>query len=323
MRPDRHRRLLAALTVLGAALAMPGVAAHSDVAVEGVLALAPGASGSVPFDLHWHRIVGSVTSSGAPVAVAIVDATTGEAHASLPPDDVHALDVLVTCCPSGTWAPFRLVVTNAGASPAEVVVDARAMHDDFAVAAAQAESGIPTTAAVLAAIGGAYAWRARRRLDRPLAAEASRRALRRARVAWLVMASSGSVLALVGMLILPRGPFAGTVGALALLPRVPGFFGAVAWLGVMTLVLWFVVVHHWTSAIGRDAHGRRGVVVLGAVLTTGVLGLAATFAVERASWLVPVMFAVAFAAPVALVTGLVHVREGGPGRPAPPGPDDP
>ena len=217
--------LVAGLVLAGLVAPAPA-AAHGDsgVDLDGVT-LAPGASVSSGVRLHYHRLVALVQADGA-VVLSLRD-ESGAAVLDRGPAPSILLNELVSCCDDQAWTPYEVVVHNPGASP--VTLDAKVMlvHDDLAVTAFAAESGVRESVVVLGALWTWVLWRAVRRSRVP-SLRSGVAGLAAAAVLTVGMAAVGSwryesggapgVLAALGDVpILPLNPAASRASLLLLL----------------------------------------------------------------------------------------------------------
>jgi len=139
--------MMAAVVVL--LVASPTVAlAHGDlVLVDEVLELAPGRSAAFDGDVHYHRVVGTVSADG-PVGVRLVDGESEADVLTFGPATELAFNELVRCCDQA-WTPHTLLVENVGEDTVTVAARARLVHDDLAVMVDGVESGTRLSIALL------------------------------------------------------------------------------------------------------------------------------------------------------------------------------
>ncbi len=137
-----------ALAVLLVAVSPAVALAHGDlVLADEVFELAPGGSAAFDGELHYHRVVGTVSADG-PVRVRVVDTATGADALALGPATDLAFNELVRCCDQ-VWTPFTLLVENVGDDTVTVQARVRLVHDDLAVMVDGVESGTRLSIVVL------------------------------------------------------------------------------------------------------------------------------------------------------------------------------
>ncbi len=143
------RAAVVAVAVAALLVAAPTVAlAHGDlVLVDEVLELAPGGSAAFDGDLHYHRVVGTVSADG-PVRVRFVDGAAGADVLGFGPASDLAFNSLVRCC-DRAWTPHTLLIENVGDTAVTVEARARLVHDDLAVMVDGVESGTRASIALL------------------------------------------------------------------------------------------------------------------------------------------------------------------------------
>jgi hypothetical protein len=131
-----------------------------------VLVLEPGAAAVFHGELHYHRLVGEVTSD-VPVRVRFVMRETAAEILSLGPGTRRTFNELVRCC-DRAWTPHTLLVENVSAAPATVKARASLVHDDLAVMVDGAEPGTRASIVLLGLGWSALVWRATRRRDQAI-----------------------------------------------------------------------------------------------------------------------------------------------------------
>ncbi len=277
------------VTVLLAAASLvvvvsPAAWAHGDSRlVDEVIELAPGASAGFEGELHYHRVVGQVTSDG-PVRVRLVAARSGQEVLTAGPGAQLAFNDLVRCCDE-PWAPHRLVIDNVTDRPVTVTARVSLVHDDLAVMVDGAESGTRTSIVLIGLSWWGLVWHAarRRRADVPL----RRPAIGLAVLSVFVLGLGTSAAVRYGV----GGPAAVVAGnaALPIIPMNPTVSRASLLMG-LSMIGWAVVGIWWVQARGPAA--RPPWVALGVALAgaAGVVAVAilATYggpAVQTA-WLV-------------------------------------
>lgn len=159
------RLAITALCSIVLVVAMPDMAsAHGDArVVDEVVSLDPGAAATYEIELHYHRLVGQVSSNG-PVRVSVRHAFSGEEVVAFAPGTERTFNQLIRCC-NEVWASHHLTIENVHDTAVTVTARASVVHDDLAVMVDGAESGT-RAAIVLLGIGWwAMARRAFRRTE--------------------------------------------------------------------------------------------------------------------------------------------------------------
>jgi hypothetical protein len=287
--------LVAGLVLAGLVAPAPA-AAHGDsgVDLDGVT-LAPGDSVSSGVRLHYHRLVALVQADGA-VVLSLLD-ESGAAVLDRGPAPSIRLNELVSCCDDQTWTPYEVVVHNPGDSPVTLDATIMLVHDDLAVMAFAAESGVRESVVALGALWTWVLWRAVRRSRRVPSLRSAVAGLAAAAVLTVGMAAVGSW----------RYESGGAPGVLAALGDVPILplnpaVSRASLLVLLALLLWAWSGARWAAS--RQAAGQAAWVVTGAALLGAVLATAAAVAQAYALTGVVVGAAVAAGVPVLLV--LVH-----------------
>lgn len=291
--PGKGWRIRRAVIVLAATAAWlfgaaGAASAHGDATLVGEpLTVPPGETVTFTGRLHYHRLVGTVTSD-VPVTLSLVSEATGEAAVTRGPATHLRLNDLVRCCDDEAWAAYELQLHNPGAAPATTDATVRLVHDDLAVAAFRAESGIELSVAVFGLGWAALAWWAVRR--RPRVTSLGGAAARFGLVAGLAVAiavTAGWRYGGIG----PAGLVAG-FGALPVLPQ-NDLVSRAALLMLLAIVGWGWAGLHWIGArtsTGRGPWLLLGAALVGAVAVSGMLvtdeygrgGVALAFALAAA-----------------------------------------
>lgn len=272
--------LVAALVLLGA---LPFAAAHENQKVaDGRSRILPGDAVEFTAPIHYHRLVGHVLSDGvAPLLIEVVGprGTTAIVGPGTAPMRVNTL---VACCDDATWTPHVVRVRNAGERAVDATIALSFLHDGFAVAAVDAETGAALSMLLFAGLPAAWGYRALRRhreITTPnvVASVAGLTAL------WAL----AGLIALPSMILYGGGPASGIVAAAAHLPWWGNAFVTTAdLLTLLLLGLWITALVAWVGA-ARCAPRRRAVVVLAVVLAVGALASSAVWALEYRRWVVP------------------------------------
>lgn len=305
---------LLALVVLSAA------SAHPDVAlVDGPLTLAPGARHVVPMALHFHRLVATYAVSqdeATEVTLLVRHGDPNRDAGAVPAAEgvlygtaLHGqgrISQLLACCDGIPFADLELELRNDGDAPVTVDVRVWAVHDDFAVVAARAESGaLEVPLALFAALGVAavaIGWRDRR-------APRVRRATGLPPTFWgsATLCAAGllasAALGVAGAARYGGGLVAGMVAVMADVPVPGGPFGSRAALvmGVL-LLLWVTAIALWLACVRQGAHrvspwpGRLG----GALALSSLGGGLAMAWTYGLAW-TPAVLGVVLGAPIAWV----------------------
>lgn len=282
------------LSVLVTVLGGLPASAHGDSTVaNGEVNLAPGESISFDGELHYHRLVGRIDADG-PLVVKLTDDRSGATAYQTGPSTSLRFNRLIQCCADATWAPHTLTVANPGSGSVRGSLDISLVHDDLAVMAFQAESGIVTSVVVMALVWSVAMWRIARRPGRTVPLARS--------VGWAVAAAGIVVIpaSFGGLRYGTLGPPA-LVAALADLPLIPNnpFVSRASLLMGMTMILWALAASRWARS--RTVAPRLGWTLLG----LGLLGsIAATVAAMAASYDpvgIPVAMGMAAAVPVLAV----------------------
>ena len=315
--------------------------AHPDARLfDGTLSLDPGEAVTRPMALHFHRLVASwtvddratddlagddragddraadglwllVVPAEAPGAARIAPA---EAWFAAPLAGEGRLSHLIDCCLGIDYRHFLWVVRNDGDAPAGLRLRAWALHDEFAVVAARAESGALEVPLVLfAGLGAAalfVASRERRRAaaSRPRGSATATNALRLAALLLAMSVAAASLLGSAGGLRYGGGPVDGMIAVLADLAVPGGPFGSRA----AFLLAWLLLAHMaaiaaWIVAVDRGAHLRsRWAPPLGAVLAAVSLGGGVAMAVTYDNSLVPAALGLVLGAPLAVTVWQVR-----------------
>ena len=263
-------------------LSTPTVAlAHGDSSlVDEVLELAPGGSAEFAADLHYHRLVGTMSADG-PIRVRLVDATTGKGVLTLGPSTSLAFNELVRCCDQ-EWAPHTLTVENVGDDVMTVAAPVRLVHDDLAVMVDGAESG---TRLVLGAT------------RRPQTAVP----LRRPTIGLAVLAAFVLALGSYATVRYGVGGAPSVVAGNADLPVIPmnDIVSRASLLVGLFMIGWGRVGLWWVRA--RPATPSRSWTALGVALTGAVLVVAVAVLTAYGGPLVQTVWAVVAAGPIVTV----------------------
>lgn len=318
----RRRAGWVAGALVAALWVAPGASAHPDAMLfDGALRLAPGEAVARPMALHFHRLVARWTFDG-PAAdglwLLVVPAEVVGATGSAPEDAWFAapltgdgrLSHLIDCCRDVAYRHLLLVLRNDGPAPADVVLRAWAVHDDFAVVSARAEVGaLEVPLALFILVGAAaltVAVRDRRRRDAGAAARGW--ALTVSAVLFAVATVTAAALGLAGALRYGGGLVDGMIAVLADVPVPGGLFGSrAAFLLALLLLAWVASIGAWSVAIGRGAHrSSRWALPLGAALAVVSLAGAVAMGWTYGGSSVPGALGVVLAAPLALSVGLLR-----------------
>jgi hypothetical protein len=286
--------LLGLVAVLLIAVTPTPAHAHGDILlVDEVLALAPGASVDFDAELHYHRVVGQVTSTGGPVGVRLIASQTTTEVFALEPGSQQAFNVLVRCCDEA-WAPHTLVIDNAGREPVTVKARASLVHDDLAVMVDGAESGTRIAILLLALGWWALVWRETRRRDAEMP-------LHRPTVG--LVSLTFFVLGL-GIYATARYGVGGAPSVVAgnadvpVLPRNPIVSRASLLMG-LSMIGWAFVGRWWVRA--RSSTSRIAWLVLGVALGGAAFVVAVSILIAYGGLLVQTAWLVAAAGPILLV----------------------
>jgi hypothetical protein len=289
--------LVLLLAVLGAAPAL----AHGDaLLVDEVVVLGPGEVASFDGELHYHRLVGRVTSDG-PVRVRLVGADATDEVVSVGPGTELAFNELVRCCDE-VWAPHTLLLENAGVAVVTVTARAALVHDDLAVMVDGVEDGTRASIVLFGLGWSALLWRGTRRSGgRRDGLRGGVRSLRRPAVG----------LALLTVFVLGVGSYAalryGVGGApsvvagngdLPVLPRNPFVSRASLLLGI-ALIGWTLIAAWWARA--RPSTARRRWSALGVALAGSVIVVATAITAAYGGPAIQVAWTAAAAGPVLIV----------------------
>jgi hypothetical protein len=295
-RPTVLGSLVLLLVVVGGAPAR----AHGDVLlVDEVVVLGPGEVASFDGELHYHRLVGRVSSDG-PVRVGLVAADAIDEVLAVGPGTELAFNELVRCCDE-VWAPHTLLLENVGTEEVTVTARAALVHDDLAVMVDGVEDGTRASIVLFALGWSALLWRGARRSAVGDDRRGVGRSLRRPTVG----------LAMLTLFVLGVGSYAalryGVGGAasvvagngdLPVLPRNPWVSRASSLLGI-ALLGWTLVAAWWVRA--RPASARRRWNALGVALAGSVVVVAAAITAAYGGPAIQVAWTVAAAGPVVVV----------------------
>lgn len=268
--------------------------AHGDVRMaDSQVDLAPGESISFDGELHYHRLVGRIDADGA-LVVELIDDRSGATAFQMGPSSSLRFNHLIRCCSDATWASHTLSVTNPTTATVRSTVDVDLVHDDLAVMAFQAESGIVSSVVVMALIWSSVMWRVARRPGRTVRLTRS--------VGWAV-AVAGVVIVPAFFGTLRYGTFGppALVAALADLPVIPvnPFVSRASLLIGTTMILWALAASRWARS--RTVASRRGWTLLGLGLVGSVAAAVAAMATAYDPVAIPVAMGVTAAVPVLVV----------------------
>ena len=287
-------------SVIGALLVLiitaAPVAAHGDVViVERLLELAPRTAQDFSGELHYHRLVGVITSD-TDVSVRFARSADDVAAIELGAAREIRLNTLIRCCDDRTWTPYLLTLRNDTDRPARVRADVRLVHDDLAVMAYQAEAGTRESVLIIGGIWLALLWTVRRRPRRPL---------RPAAIAFAVLATGVVALALYGAARYGGGGPAALVAVLFDVPVLPvnPIVSRAAVLLLVMGVAWSWILARWAASDRGRAHALVGVALLASVVASAV---AITASYGEAG--MPIAFTVAATLPIALATAVRYRR---------------
>jgi hypothetical protein len=282
-------------------------AAHGDVLlVDEMLVLEPGGTASFAGQLHYHRVVGRITSDG-PVHVRLVASGPGTEVAVLGAGTHVSFNELVRCC-DVVWTPHTLLIENLGDGPVTVSARASLVHDDLAVMVDGAEDGTRSSIVGLGLGWAALVWWARRRTDHTVPL---RRSVVGVAIVTLTVLGLGTYAAVRYGVGGAPGVVAGG-GDVPLLPMNP-IVSRASLLMLLSMVGWATVGIWWVRA--RPRATRLGWLSVGAALAGAVVVVAVAISLAYGNPLVQVAWFVAAATPV------LALLVAGPATP-PRGPDD-
>lgn len=268
--------------------------AHGDARLaRGTTTIAPGEDASFRADVHYHRLVGTVSADG-PVLLRLTRPGAELPTLELGPAPSLTINELVACCDDGPWTPHELVIANPGTAPVVVDPDLTLVHDDLAVMVFGAEAGTRASVVVLGAAWVALLWRAvrRRRPDASLRGAALR----------LGAVAGGAVAgAWVGAVRYGTdGPPAlvAVLSDVPVLPMNPAVSRASLLLG-LAILGWGGAGVRWARA--RPSAARTPWLVLGLALVAGPLGTAVLVADAYGAGGLPAAAGVTAAAPLVAV----------------------
>ncbi len=283
----RRAAVVTGLAVVLLLVFAPSASAHRDSPlVDDTVTITPGGEIAYRGELHYHRLVADISADG-PVTVRLLG-TVGE-EVLVRSGRRVAINELIRCCDGVTWSTYELVIANPG--PVTVSARARAhlVHDDLAVTALEAESGVSTSIAAFAAIVSlALVVQYRRRTGLPIGK------------AWLTLGVAATLVVVAVAYGTLRYGFAGAGALVAAgydLPLVP--VNRIASRGAL-LIAAAVVLWMWSAA--RWARSRRGAstarwLLLGfALIDVAVLtGIAVGWTYD--AWTIPLALAAAVSVP--------------------------
>jgi hypothetical protein len=288
--------LVLLLTVLGSAPAL----AHGDVLlVDEEVVLDPGEVASFDAELHYHRLVGRVTSDG-PVRVRLLGADTADEVVTVGPGTQLAFNELVRCCDE-VWAPHTLLLENVGAEAVTVTARAALVHDDLAVMVDGVEDGTRASIVLFALGWSALLWRGVRRSTARDDRRGGGRSLRRPSVGLALLSLFVAGVGTYAALRYGVGGAASVVagnGDLPVLPRNPWVSRASLLLGI-ALLGWTLVAAWWVRA--RPVSARRRWNTLGVALVGSVVVVAGAITLAYGGPAIQVAWTVAAAGPVLVV----------------------
>lgn len=221
--------------------ANPALAHGDSGSLDRPFWLEPGESITADSEVHFHRLVGRVSSSE-PVQVEIL---SDQAASPLDPqaDEEHRINELFACCDE-VWSPVTVSITNTSEAVAIGSASLSFIHDDLAVSVYGAEGGVREAIVILGVLWAWVVWKGVRRRKEP------KRSL------LPLLALCGAVLALAAWGMWRYGgegpqAFIAATGRLVPLPTNPIASASTLALA-SSIFLWGWIGSRWARSIGVE-----------------------------------------------------------------------